>query len=408
MPRLVQPPTAADASPARIGSSSADASQDAVPVPLLARYAAAARRLLPIIVWGVLPLALTAGALLGSYDVHYAGDFHLSFWPAGQRILHGASPYVDAGAPEVAQAIAFVYPAVGALLLTPFALLPRELADAVFTALNIAAILLTLRVLHVRDWRVYGASLLSLPVVSGWLVGNVTLLLGLGVALLWRHRNRPVAAGLIVAMIVSFKLFLWPLAFWLLATRRYAAFAWMTASGLAINVAAWAILGFDEIGRYRSLLHALADQRDDLGYSVVSVALRAGWSHGLSYALAAVLVVVVSAGCLVAGRRGHERGALGLVILTCLLATPIVQLHYFALLLVPFAIARPRLSVAWMLPLAFWACNGGRAWQAVVALGLATAMVVLTVRDPGKVTEPAGPSGAARRRVRGRPLLAEV
>ena len=194
---------------------------DAVPMSLLAGCVAAARRLVPLVVWGVLPIAMIAAALAGSYEIHYAGDFHYSFWPAGQDVLHGLTPYVDPGAPEIAEAIAFVYPALGALLLTPFALLPRELADAVFTALNIACVPLMLRVLGVRDWRVYGAALLCLPVLSGWLVGNVTLFLGLGIALLWRHRDRPVAAGVLVAAIVSFKLFLWPLGLWLLATRRY-------------------------------------------------------------------------------------------------------------------------------------------------------------------------------------------
>jgi hypothetical protein len=347
-----------------------------------AGFLAAARRLLSILVWGVLPLAIVVEALAAGHGTHYAGDFHYAFWPAGQRILAGASPYVNPGAPEVARATAFVYPAVGALLLAPFAALPRELADAVFTALNIACVPLTLRVLGVRDWRLYGASLLCLPVLSGWLVGNVTLLLVLGVALLWRRRDHPLVAGLLAAIIVSSKLFLWPLGLWLLATRRYAAFGWMVVWGAAVNAVAWAILGFDEIGRYRRLLHALADRRDDLGYSVVSVALRAGAAHGASYALAAALTVVVAAACVLAGRRGREHGALALAVLTCLLATPIVQVHYFALLIVPLALARPRLAPAWLLPLAFWVCSGGRAWQAALALAIAAGAAAVCLKKP--------------------------
>lgn len=352
-----------------------------VALGLLAGCAMAARRLAPIFVWGVLPLAVIAAALAGSYEVHYAGDFHYSYWPAGDRVLHGSSPYLDPGAPEVARAVAFVYPALAALLLAPFALLPRELADSIFTALNIATVPLTLRVLGVRDWRLYGAALLCLPVLSGWLVGNVTLFLGLGLALLWRHRDRPIVGGLLMALIVSFKVFLWPLALWLLATRRYAAFAWATVCGVAINAVTWAVLGFDEIGRYRRLLGALADQRDDVGYSVVSVALREGVAHGPSYALAALLTIAATAACFVAGRRGREQGALALAVLVCLLATPIVQVHYFALLLVPLAVARPRLSVAWLLPLAFWACSGGSPWQALAALALGAAIAVVCLRD---------------------------
>lgn len=354
----------------------------------LARCFVAARRVVPLVLWGVLPLVVIAAALSGGYEVHYAGDFHYSFWPAGQRVLHGASPYLDPGAPEIARAIAFVYPAVGALLLAPFALLPREIADATFTALNIVAVPLTLRVLGTRDWRLYGAALLCLPVLSGWLVGNVTLFLGLGIALLWCHRDRPVAAGMLAATIVSFKLFLWPLGLWLLVTRRYAALAWATAWGVAINVLAWAVLGFDEVDRYRRLLHALAAEREDLGYSVVSVALRAGMDHGVSYALAITLTAMAATACVFVGRCGREHGALALAILVCLLATPVVQVHYFALLLVPLALARPRLGIAWLLPLAIWVCSGGRAWQAAVALAIAAAIVMVCLRGAAAV----GPS----------------
>jgi hypothetical protein len=348
---------------------------------LAAGVAGAARSLVPVIVWGLLPVALIAGALSGDHGIHYAGDFHLSFWPAGQRVLHGASPYLDPDAPEIAKAIAFVYPAVGALLLAPFAALPREVGDAVFTMLNIAAVLLTLRVLEVRDWRLYGATLLCLPVLSGWLVGNVTLLLGLGIALLWRYRDRPLAAGALAAAVVSFKVFLWPLAVWLLATRRYVALGWMALLGAAMNLVAWSVLGFDEIGRYRQLLRALADQRDDVGYSVVSIALREGLARGPSYALAMVLAALVAVACVVVGRRRNDHGALALALLACLVATPIVQLHYFALLLIPFAIAFPRMAPVWALPLAFWACGGeSSAWQASVAVALSIALVLSCLR----------------------------
>ncbi len=353
---------------------------------LLAGCVAAARRVVPLVVFGVLPLVVIAAALAGEYELHYAGDFHYAYWPAGQRVLQGVSPYVDPGAPEIARAIAFVYPAVGALILTPFALLPRELADAIFTGMNIAAVPLTLHVLGVRDWRLYGAALLCLPVLSGWLVGNVTLFLGLGIALLWRHRHRPVAAGVLAASVVSFKLFLWPLGLWLLATRRYAALLWATGWGVVVNLLAWTVLGFDELDRYRRLLSALTDEREDIGYSVVSLALRVGIAQSPSYALAFFVAAATAAGCVIVGRRGDEQGALALAVFVCILATPIVQVHYFALLLVPLALAWPRLGVAWLLPLTMWACVDDRTWQAAIALAIGTAIVAVCVCDRVRVT----------------------
>lgn len=347
----------------------------------------AARRLVPLVVFGVLPLALVAAALAGDVGVHYAGDFHYSFWPAGDRVLHGTSPYLEPDAPEVAKAIAFVYPAVGALMLTPFALIPREVADAVFTGLNLVAVLLALRLLGVRDWRIYGTTLMVLPVLSGWSVGNVTLILGLGIAALWRYRDRPVAAGALAATLVSFKVFLWPLALWLLATRRVAASAWMVLFGVVGNLVAWTILGFDEIGRYRRLVKSLADQRDDLGYSVVSIALREGVARSPSYALAAMLAFVVAGAAVYAAHRGQEVGALALTILLCFLATPIVQIHYFALLLLPLALAVPRLRAVWALPLVYWLCADGSVWQASVALMVTIAIVAVCLRYPGRGAE---------------------
>jgi hypothetical protein len=324
----------------------------------------------------LIPLALLLAAVGGSSGaVHYAGDFHYSFWPAGQRLLHGESPYVDPGSPDIARAIAFVYPAVGALLLAPLALIPRELADALFAGVNLAAVILTLRILGVRDWRLYGVVLACLPVCSGWIVGNVTLLLGLGVAVAWRYRARPMVAGLVVALLVSVKLFLWPLALWLLATRRYAALAWATAGGVALNAIAWAVLGFDELDRYIRLMRALTAAEQDVGYSLVGLLIRGGATHGAAYGLALAAAAGCGLACLTVGRRGSELPAMALAIAVSLLASPIVQVHYFALLIVPLAVARPRLGAAWALPVAMWLCLKPEPWQVAVALSLTAAMV---------------------------------
>ena len=50
------------------------------------------------------------------------------------------------------------------------------------------AVLATLRALDVRDWRCYGVAFLWPPVLSAIQTGNITLLLGLCAALVWRFR----------------------------------------------------------------------------------------------------------------------------------------------------------------------------------------------------------------------------
>jgi hypothetical protein len=351
---------------------------------------AAIRQVGDVVVWALLPLILIVMGPLdsGGLTVHYAGDFHYAFWPAAHRVLHGASPYVDPGAPEITRAIAFVYPAVGALLLAPWALIPQGPADAIFAALNVVAVMLTLWILGVRDWRLYGAVLLCLPVYSGWLVGNVTLLLGLGIAGAWRYRDRPLLSGLLIAVIVSIKLFLWPLGLWLVASRRYAATAYAVAAGVILNAAAWAVLGFDEIDRYRRLLRALTAAEEDVGYSLIGLALRAGTGHGAAYALGFAAAGGCAIGCLMLGRRGRDVSALTLALAASLLATPIVQIHYFALLIVPLAIARPRLSLAWAPLLAMWLCTHSRPWQVAVALALTAVIVAVALRRPLVGTRP--------------------
>jgi hypothetical protein len=261
------------------------------------------------------------------------------------------------------------------------------------------ATLATLRVLEVRDWRVYGAAVLCPAVFSGWTLGNITPVLGLCVALVWRYRDRTLVVGALTALAVSLKLFLWPLGLWLLATRRFAALRDALAIGLLLNALAWLSVGIGQIGRYGRLLHALAITEERRGYSVMTFMLRVGTSRQAAYATAAAASVALASYCVLAGRRGRELTALTIALGISLLATPIVQLHYFALLLIPFALAAPRLTLAWALPLAMWACSSPKhPWQIALALTLGASMVAVAARREtigGLALWRRGPSAAA-------------
>ena len=54
------------------------------------------------------------------------------------------------------------------------------------------------------------------------------------------------------------------------------------------------------------------------------------------------------------GRRGEDLRSFTLALAASLALTPIVWLHYLVLLLVPLAIARPRFSAIWLVPLLLW------------------------------------------------------
>jgi hypothetical protein len=335
-------------------------------------------------VFGVIPVLLTGFLVELAVSGHFfAVDFAHGPWVAGRRLFAGLSPYIGPHSSELAHGSPFVYPAVSAFLLSPFSALPHGMANGIFTALSMAAVVLTLRVLQVRDWRVYGLVFLWPAVISGWQTANLTLMLGLGIALAWRHRDHPVVAGALIALLVSVKMFVWPLGLWLLATRRYAAFGYAVVLGLAINLLAWAVLGFDQIGRYMKLMAALTKIQEKRGFSVLALALGHGVGRPAAYALALSIAAAVGAACVVLGRRGRDRPAFALGIVTCLLATPIIWLHYFALLVIPVALVRPRLAPIWFAPLLLlFPASEPHPWQVVVTLAVAGALTIFAIKEP--------------------------
>ena len=108
----------------------------------------------------------------------------------------------------------------------------------------------TLRVLNVRDWRVYGITSAVVPRVHGVAVGQpdapAHVAGGSGLAL----SRPPWIAGLVTVAAISLKPFIWPLGFWLLATRRWRAAGYAFLWGLALNLVAWAVVGSNEIHTY--------------------------------------------------------------------------------------------------------------------------------------------------------------
>lgn len=344
--------------------------------------------------------------LLVSYVTRheFAVDFQHTYWIAGQRVVHGLDPYVATHG-QVTQGVAFVYPALAGLLFAPFGLIAQGTSAAIYTALSFAALFATLRVLSVRDWRVYAMALLWFPVINAWQSANVTLLLGLLIALAWRYRSRPVLTALLTAFAVSLKPFVWPLGLWLIATRRYRAAAWAVGWGLVLNLVAWQILGFRDIGQFLHLSSAVTSALFRTGYAVIAICVRLGASRGVGTAV----MVLVSAGlvltCLWLGRRHREESAFTIAVALMLAASPLVWNHYFALLIVPAAVCRRRLSAEWLIPLALWVCPSMHVaeWQALVAAAVTAVFTYRLTSTPlaagqrgWEQTGPATPLEAAR------------
>ncbi|MGP0052558.1 MAG: glycosyltransferase family 87 protein, partial [Solirubrobacteraceae bacterium] len=347
-------------------------------------------------------LSLVLLPVLFVHEHIFALDVHNWYWPAGHRVLDGQSPYAQP------YPWGLNYPALAAMTFAPLALLPRRVADVGATVLVVCAVPAALKLLDVADRRIYAIAMLWPPVVYGWQTANLSLLLVVGIAAAWRLRDRAVIAGVIVAVVVSLKPVLWPLGLWLLTSRRYRALACAMLSALALSVGAFATLGLGEVGQYVAQLHRFLPDAERRSYSIFSLALHLGANHALAYAVLAAATVVAVSACVDAGRKGHETAAISAAIAASLLASPVVEAHYLAIVLVPLALSRPRITALWLLPLALWVtpANWPTDWQRIVFLGVGTAILVApTARltTAGRKPRLIGPSAATCRNTVGQP-----
>jgi hypothetical protein len=310
-------------------------------------------------------------------------DFRREFWPAAHRLLNGVNPYsrtwqnINAG-------VAFPYPALTAVAFVPLALVPHNITDVAFLVLGLASIPATLKVLGVRDPRVYGIVLLWAPVVAAWQSENLTLLLALGIACVWRVRDRPLVAGLLVAAMISLKPFIWPIGIWLILTRRWTAARYAATAAVVLNLAAWGVVGFAQIDSYRRLTAAVATAMSRRSYTILNLGLGVGLGHAVAYAIAVLVAAGIGAWCLLAVRRRDQRLLLALCLALAMLATPVIWSHYFTLMLIPLALYRPRLTWLWFLPVVLWLCPAGTpaTWQIALLLTVNAVLIAAVTRRP--------------------------
>jgi glycosyl transferase family 87 len=332
--------------------------------------------------WSVVaPLWVLVNSALGG---KFALDFRHAFLPAAHAVLQGDSPYSAIGSRALSEGTAFLYPPIGAYLLAPFTLFPPVVAETIAVVLAAAGLPVTLRLLGVRDWRCYAIGFLWWPTIIAVQTGNLTLPMLLGVALLWRYRDRPVVAALVAGLVVALKLFFWPLLVWLVATRRYRTAALAAVATSLLVVAPWAGIGFAGLRGYPHLLSTVSSSEGPRSYAVAALAhsVLSSWTAAVAVetAIGAALLLLV----LAAGRRGRDRDAFALSIVALLVLTPLLEMHYLAALLVLVALYRKELGVAWVAPLLIWgapATVAGSTIQVVHVLVVGAATVALALSD---------------------------
>jgi Glycosyltransferase family 87 len=380
----------------------------------------ALRRARDPLLFGVLPLAYAIGALTSAHEiVGVVGfDFRGTLWEPARALLEGSSIYPEPTRAAIELGNPAVYPPFVVMLVAPLGLLPVDAASVGWGVLLAVGVALSLWLLRVRDWRCYTVAVASAPVLDGVLWGNLSILMLVPVALAWRYRERASIVGLAVGAAVAAKLFVWPLIIWLLLTKRFRAAAWAAGSAVVLVLGAWATIGFEGFLDYPALLRELQNVYAQRSLSLATVAGGFGAPVQVAATFAALAgFALLGLAASLATRPDGDRRAFSVVVVASVVATPIVWLHYLALLFVPIAIRWPRLAAAWFfgfvvllakhlpgvayvapepccrpaeVPKFVWEVNHGIAepWQALGVMAVIAAALVALVGPRGLVDVP--------------------
>lgn len=254
-------------------------------------------------------------------------------WEPGRDVLAGDDPFRrEAGSGSV-------YPPIAFLVTLPFALPPLNLGLALWLMLIVGAVVGAMWLCGVRSFWAYGLVLISPPVAYALVYAHVTPLVVLAIAACWRWRDSPRTVGVVLGLTVAARLFVWPLLFWLAFTRRWRGLAYALGSTVAFTMLGWVSVGFRGFAGFPDLTRANVEQYAQHGASLVALAVNLG----ASVQAASALGLVAAALALILAWRSGDLGALTWCIIAALLASPIIWVHYYALLLVPLALGRDRL-----------------------------------------------------------------
>jgi alpha-1,2-mannosyltransferase len=314
-----------------------------------------------------------------------AFDFRGAFLPAAHDVRGGESPYPPVEGPALASQTAYVYPPLLAYALIPFTIVSLTTAIVV-AVIGVAALLVaTLAVLGVRDLRCYAAMFLWAPTVNELHTASASVLVTFAAAVAWRYRATVLPLGVTVGLGIATKLVLWPLLVWTAATSRLRVTATAALVGGGITLVLWSLLEFDGLERYPAMLRRLAELEAEESYSLLGAFAELGLGDVAARALAFVVGVALLAACVALARRGDDFRSFTFALAASLALTPIVWLHYLVLLLVPLAIARPRFSAVWLMPLLLFLTplNGnGESIQPLLPALVAVAVITLVLVEP--------------------------
>jgi hypothetical protein len=136
---------------------------------------------------------------------------------------------------------------------------------------------------------------------------------------------------------------------WLLFTRRIRASVASVLVALGLSVGSWAVIGFSGMRSYPALLQAWDHLYARCGISLGALALKLGSPSSVATALSlgAAGALLVFAWRIAGGVQGDRR-AFSAAVAAAVVAAPVVWSHYLVYLIVPLALAAPRLGWRWL------------------------------------------------------------
>lgn len=337
------------------------------------------QRLLAVILLGVLPVCVAVAMFATAHSSgSLSADFHNELYPESKLLLEWKNPFPGPDHPlELGKNL--IWPPLAAFLVSPFTLLSAGAANWAVAIVGLAAVMLSLRVVGVRDWRVYGAFALWPSVIGEIRVSHLTPFLCLMVALAWRYRDTRFAPGVAIGLAGAVKFFLWPLGVWLAAIGKARE---MLVAAVLAGASLLLVLPFTGLDDYFRTLIELGEAFDQDSYSPFGFLVQIGAPERVARAVTVALGAALLVAC-------WRRASLGLAVAAALVLSPIVWLDYYAVAAIPLAIVRPRFSLVWLAPLATWGLlsagiGAGNGWGSARALIVFTIVFAVIVRAEGQ------------------------
>lgn len=315
----------------------------------------AVRRLVPALVLAVFALAVAAIAASAGDTLGY--DYR-AYERAADRLLAGEPVYDPAV--DVAGGFAiYLYPPPFVLLAVPFALLPGDAGLWAWLALLVGSFLAGVALLPVGRgvrWTIVLLAGLSWPFLYTAKLGQVTPLLFLGFAAGWRWLDRPAVAGAAAALGTAIKLQPGLLFGWLLATRRWPAFATGLVVLAVLGLVGLLLVGPDGWADYVALLGRVSSPvTTPHNFTPGGIAFQAGVPEATAGLVQWAWLAVVAAITVFAWFRRDAATSYVTTVVASQAVSPLLWDHYAMVLLIPVALllARRRWWAA-LIPLVTW------------------------------------------------------